>query len=74
MKPDFEAMSLKQLRGYVLEHREDEEAFHAMVDRYESEYPNRPTYPAPKTPEDFAEMSRIIAEQVRKYEAKGGAE
>ena len=33
MKPDFQSMSVKELRAYVLEHREDDEAFYALVDR-----------------------------------------
>ena len=31
MKPDFAAMSRKELREYLLTHREDEEAFFAYV-------------------------------------------
>ena len=37
MKPDFTAMSRKELREYLLTHREDEEAFFAYVDRSEVE-------------------------------------
>ena len=37
MKPDFAAMSRKELREYLLAHREDEEAFFAFVDRSEAE-------------------------------------
>ncbi|BAU10040.1 hypothetical protein LEP3755_05200 [Leptolyngbya sp. NIES-3755] len=37
MKPDFSAMSRKELRAYLLDHREDEEAFFAYVDRSEVE-------------------------------------
>ena len=37
MKPDFAAMSRKELREYLLAHREDEEAFFAYVDRSEAE-------------------------------------
>ncbi|NER01115.1 MAG: hypothetical protein F6K30_31230 [Cyanothece sp. SIO2G6] len=33
MKPDFSTMSRKELRAYVLAHREDEAAFFAYVDR-----------------------------------------
>lgn len=28
-QPNFEQMSRKELRTYILEHRDDEEAFHA---------------------------------------------
>jgi hypothetical protein len=37
MKPNFAAMTCKQLREYVLAHRNDEEAFFAYVDRSASE-------------------------------------
>lgn len=33
MKPDFAAMNRAQLRAYVLEHREDTEAFPALADK-----------------------------------------
>jgi hypothetical protein len=32
MKPDFKAMSHAELRAYLLEHRNDTEAFHALMD------------------------------------------
>jgi hypothetical protein len=37
MKPDFSAMTRKELRAYLLAHRTDEEAFFAYVDRSETE-------------------------------------
>jgi hypothetical protein len=33
MKPNFEEMSRKELRAYVLEHREDMEALHILFSR-----------------------------------------
>lgn len=33
MKPNFKEMSLKQLRKYVLAHRDDEEAWREYADR-----------------------------------------
>lgn len=32
-KPNFQAMNKKELRAYVLTHREDNEAFYALVDK-----------------------------------------
>ncbi|MBX9254674.1 hypothetical protein H1Q63_12070 [Desmonostoc muscorum CCALA 125] len=32
-KPNFEAMSIKELHTYVLAHRDDMEAFYAYVDK-----------------------------------------
>ncbi len=37
MKPDFADMTRKELRAYLLTHREDEDAFFAYVDRSETE-------------------------------------
>ena len=36
-KPDFKAMNLKELRKYILSHREDNEAFYTFVDRVDTE-------------------------------------
>ncbi len=32
MQPDFKTMSHAELRTYLLEHRDDTEAFHALMD------------------------------------------
>jgi hypothetical protein len=32
-KPSFQAMNQKELQSYVLEHRDDQEAFYAYVDK-----------------------------------------
>ncbi|XGV95724.1 MAG: hypothetical protein ACAF41_23650 [Leptolyngbya sp. BL-A-14] len=37
MKPDFSAMTRKELRAYLLTHRDDRDAFYAYVDRSEVE-------------------------------------
>ncbi|NDJ22002.1 hypothetical protein GS682_10205 [Nostoc sp. B(2019)] len=36
-KPDFKAMSRKELHTYVLAHREDQEAFYSYVDKLHAE-------------------------------------
>ena len=36
-KPNFQSMNQKELKNYVLEHRENQEAFHAYVDRLHAE-------------------------------------
>ena len=66
MKPDFQTMDNKELYTYVLEHREDDEAFYALVDRRRAANPNRVSYPMPKNPEDFEAMERIIREKLGK--------
>jgi hypothetical protein len=37
MKPNFSEMNLKELRTYMLDHRDDDEAFYAYVDRSKAE-------------------------------------
>ncbi|MBE9037681.1 DUF6887 family protein [aff. Roholtiella sp. LEGE 12411] len=36
-KPNFQAMSQKELHDYVLAHRDDQEAFYAYVDKLHNE-------------------------------------
>lgn len=36
-KPNFEAMSIKELHTYVLGHRDDVEAFYAYVDKLDAQ-------------------------------------
>jgi len=36
-KPNFQAMTRKELHAYVLKHREDVEAFHIYVDKLHKE-------------------------------------
>jgi hypothetical protein len=43
-KPDFTTMSKFELRAYVLEHRDDEEALHAYLDRLHAENPSSRIY------------------------------
>ncbi len=51
MKSKFEAMSREELRTYIRENREDEEAFHVYMDRALAE-PGE-VYPALQTLDDF---------------------
>ncbi len=37
IKPNFQAMNQKELQQYVLEHREDQEAFYVYVDKLHAE-------------------------------------
>ncbi|MEH2238998.1 DUF6887 family protein [Nostoc sp.] len=51
-KPNFDAMSEAELRAYVYEHRDDQEAFYAFADRLTAKPPSA-TYPASMTPEEI---------------------
>ncbi len=75
MKPDFQNMSMKELRTYVLEHRRDDEAFYALVDRRNTANPNRTLYNLPETPEEQEEMRRIVWQKLKESgELKEGHE
>ncbi len=51
-------MSRQQLRAYLLEHREDEEAFQLYLDRAMAE-PGE-IYPAPQTIEDLNDFPQLL--------------
>lgn len=52
MQPNFKEVSLKELRDYVLSHREDEQAFYTYVDRINAEC-TRVTHSPLKSMEDM---------------------
>jgi hypothetical protein len=57
MKPNFKKMTRKDLREYVLKHREDDEAIAALISRSNTESPK---FPFPKTDEDLKEMQVLL--------------
>jgi hypothetical protein len=66
-KPDFKTMSRAELRKYVLEHREDNEAFQTYVDKFTNS--DTILFPAPQSIEDLAnypELYRENQERLRK--------
>jgi hypothetical protein len=63
-KPNFQAMSQKELQGYVLTHREDEEAFHAYVDKLHVEG-NWIEMPPMESEQDFDNYPEFI-EHIRR--------
>jgi hypothetical protein len=63
-KPHFQAMSQQELQGYVLAHREDEEAFHAYVDKLHAEG-NWIEMPAMESEQDFDNYPEFI-EHIRR--------
>jgi hypothetical protein len=63
-KPNFQAMSQKELQGYVLAHREDEEAFHAYVDKLHVEG-NWIEMPPMESEQDFDNYPEFI-EHIRR--------
>ncbi|MEG4441922.1 hypothetical protein QUB47_06295 [Microcoleus sp. AT9_B5] len=59
MKPNFNEMSKKELRNYVLAHRDDDEAFYAYVDKINAEG-NRVTHPPLKSLEDMENYPEFL--------------
>jgi hypothetical protein len=41
MKNDFQTMTIKQLKKYILEHREDQEVFTIFMDKIEAQSSNK---------------------------------
>ncbi|MBD2513795.1 hypothetical protein H6G93_01980 [Nostoc sp. FACHB-973] len=60
VKPDFATMTAIELRAYVLEHRDNQEALHAYLDKLHAENPNSQVY----SPED--NVAEAIAEYLKK--------
>jgi hypothetical protein len=64
MKVDFKVMSIADLKAYVLANRQDDVAFHCLVDRLEMDGGDSPLYPAPTTPENVAIMEAAMRERL----------
>lgn len=59
-KPNFDAMNKAELRAYVIEHQDDQEAFYAFVDRLTAK-PSSVVYPASMIPE---EIHQAVLDQI----------
>jgi hypothetical protein len=69
MKPNFSEMNLKELRTYMLDHRDDDEAFYAYVDRSKAEG-TWVKMPPLKSLEDLDNYPEFL-ESIRKDREKG---
>jgi hypothetical protein len=65
MKSKFETMSRQELRAYILEHREDEEAFQLYLDQVMAE-PGK-IHPAPKKIEDLSNFPQLLPEKTQNW-------
>ncbi len=61
MEPNFEAMNKAQLRAYVLEYREDQEALRALMSRRD---PNGVKYNFPNTEEGREQTKAVIKRKI----------
>ena len=58
-KPNFSEMSTKELRAYVMAHRDDDEAFYAYVDKLHAEA-NWVEHPPLKSIEDMENYPELL--------------
>jgi hypothetical protein len=58
-QPNFQSMTQKELKSYILKNREDQEAFYAYVDRLHIEG-NWVEMPAMESDEDFENYPEFI--------------
>lgn len=67
-QPNFEAMTRKELKAYILAHRNNNEAFYAYMDKVNAEPPTE-IFPAPKSLDDFQNFSPLL-ERLRQDPAR----
>ena len=69
IKPNFQAMSRKELRVYVLEHRDDDEAFYAYRDKSKAEgkWVKHPPLKSIDDLENYPEFLEKIRKEGEKY-------
>lgn len=70
IQPNFEAMSRKELRKYILEHREDEYAFRVYLDRITAEAANCEVYPAPQSIDDLKHFPQLLEKHRKEREGR----
>jgi len=63
-RPDFQAMSQKELQSYVLAHRDDQEAFYAYVDKLHAEA-TWVEMPALESPDDLEQYPEFLEHVLR---------
>ncbi|NER52683.1 MAG: hypothetical protein F6J92_39800 [Symploca sp. SIO1A3] len=73
MRPNFDTMSIAQLRAYLLSHRTDNEAFYKLADRLEVTSDDTDLYPIPDNPENIAIMETAIQGHIKKLEEKSNS-
>jgi hypothetical protein len=62
-KPNFSNMTRQELRSYILEHRDDDDAIEALISKGN---PNSPIYRFPQTDDDLQEMEAILKQKLNK--------
>jgi hypothetical protein len=68
--PNFESMSRKELQAYVLENRDNDAAFYALMDKLDA-IPAKVWHPAPKSIEDLSNFPQLLEEHRRWKKEQG---
>jgi aromatic ring hydroxylase len=63
IKPNFNSMSRKELRAYLIANPNDQEAFYTFVDRFASETSSE-TFDIPKSNNDLAQVEDLIRQKL----------
>jgi hypothetical protein len=66
---NFESMSRRELRDYMLANRSDDDAFRAYMDRLMA-IPNKVWHPAPKSVDDLNNYPELITKLQREQEVQ----
>lgn len=69
MKLDFSKMSRKELKDYILSHRDDLEALHALYERRSPDSEAK-WFKAPTTPEEMEQQFEEFKQELEKREHK----
>ncbi|BAU10571.1 hypothetical protein LEP3755_10550 [Leptolyngbya sp. NIES-3755] len=69
MKPDFSQMSRKELKDYVLSHRDDLDALHALYERRSPDSEAK-WYKPPTTLEEIEQQFEEFKREIEKREGK----
>ncbi len=68
MKPSFESMTKAELRAYLVDHPNDQEAFYAFVDRYTSDASSE-IYDMPQSSVEVEEVAALIRQKIEQAKA-----
>ena len=68
MKPNFNKMTKRELRVYLVAHSNEREAFYAFVDRFTADAPPE-TFAMPKSQTEIEEIDKLIQQKVQKQKS-----
>lgn len=68
MQPNFEEMTRKELIAYILEHRDEDEAFRVLMDKAHAD-PNVEFYPAPQSIDDLKHFPELLKKRRQQRQA-----